>query len=212
MTSDNYQHLLLVFAAYVVAAGSPGPSSMRIMATAMSRGRPAALLLAAGVVTGSVFWGTMAATGLAAILARYASVLVVLKVLGGLYLLYLAYKAGRSALSNHAVAATAAVEAREASAGAFYRAGLLIHLSNPKSILGWIAIVTIGIGPNAAPGTVFVILAGCAVLSVIIFGGYALLFSTAPMVNAYRRTRRWLDGLLAVCFAYAGVRLLQWQT
>lgn len=207
MTADGINHLFLVFAAYIVAAGSPGPSNMRIMGTAMHRGRRAALILAAGVVTGSVFWGAMAATGLAAILARYAGILAVLKLLGGLYLLYLAFKAGRSALNRDEWQPGNDGEA--SSAISLYRAGLLIHLANPKSVLGWIALVTLGMGPEAAPATVFIILAGCAALSVIIFGGYALLFSTRPMVRAYRGARRWLEGFLSAFFAFAGFRLLQ---
>lgn len=78
----NLSHLLLVYAAYVIAAGSPGPSTMRIMGTAMHQGRQAAFALAAGVVTGSVFWGVMAATGVSALFASYAKALVVLKILG----------------------------------------------------------------------------------------------------------------------------------
>lgn len=84
---NNLNHLLIVYMAYVVAAGSPGPSTMRIMGTAMQQGRQAALALSAGVVTGSIFWGIMAATGISALLASYAQALVILKVLGGCYLL-----------------------------------------------------------------------------------------------------------------------------
>ena len=45
-------------------------------------------------------------------------------------------------------------------------------------------------------------------LSVTIFCGYAVVFSTAPMVRLYRRARRWIEGVLAVFFGFAGLRLL----
>lgn len=210
MTPSLHQ-LLLVFAAYVIAAGSPGPSNMRIMGVAMHQGREAALMLAAGVVTGSMFWGLMAATGISAILTRYAEALIILKIFGGLYLLFLAIKAGRAALVSDEVAArTTPVEA--ASSGfSLYRRGLLMHLANPKSVLAWIALVTLGLGPGATWHTVVAILSGCAVLSVVVFCGYALLFSTAPMVRLYRRARRWIEGVLAVFFGFAGLRLLLWR-
>ncbi|MCY1269883.1 hypothetical protein D9M70_183950 [compost metagenome] len=51
----DLHHLLLVFTAYIVGAASPGPSNMRIMGVAMNQGRRPALLLAAGVVSGSFF-------------------------------------------------------------------------------------------------------------------------------------------------------------
>ncbi|WP_256221041.1 MULTISPECIES: LysE family translocator [unclassified Pseudomonas] len=100
--SFDLHHLLLVFTAYIVGAASPGPSNMRIMGVAMHQGRKPALVLAAGVISGSFFWGSMAATGVSAILAQYAQALVVLKIAGGMYLFYLAIKAGRSAITSNA--------------------------------------------------------------------------------------------------------------
>jgi threonine efflux protein len=206
---SQFHQLLLVYMAYAIAAGSPGPSNMRIMGVAMHQGRQAALMLAAGVVTGSIFWGMMAATGISALLTRYAEALIVLKIFGGLYLLFLAIKAGRSALtSDDQAAARAGVSAAAMSSSALYRRGLLMHLGNPKSVLAWIALVTLGLGPEASWPDVAAILGGCAVLSVTIFCGYAIVFSTAPMVRLYRRARRWIEGVLALVFGLAGLRLL----
>src|SRR5829696_3693658 len=84
----SLHHLELVFSAYIIAAGSPGPSTMRIIGVAMDQGRRAGLSLAAGVVTGSIFWGLMAATGVSAILMRYPQALIALKIFGGFYLLF----------------------------------------------------------------------------------------------------------------------------
>ncbi|TKB30160.1 MAG: LysE family translocator, partial [Mesorhizobium sp.] len=52
------------------------------------------------------------------------------------------------------------------------------------------------------------ILGGCAVLSVTIFCGYVIVFSTPPMVALYRRCRRWIESLLAMFFVFAGLRML----
>ncbi|AZF05351.1 L-lysine permease [Pseudomonas sp. R5-89-07] len=68
--------------------------------------------------------------------------------------------------------------------------------------------MTLGLGPQATPETVVTILAGCAVLSVSIFCGYAIAFSTAPMILGYRRARRWIEGTLALVFGAAGFKLL----
>lgn len=211
--SGELHHLLIVYTAYVIAAGSPGPSNMRIMGVAMHNGRRAALFLAAGVVSGSIFWGAMAATGVSAVLTRYAEALIVLKIFGGLYLLYLAVKAGRAALAAEApAAAQTGPNGAPLSDAELYRRGLLMHLSNPKSILAWIALVTLGLGPDSSWHTLAAILGGCAVLSVTIFCGYAILFSTAPMVRLYRRARRGIEGVLALFFGLAGLRLLLART
>ncbi|WP_426129283.1 LysE family translocator [Pararhizobium sp. PWRC1-1] len=206
--SADFQQLLTVYAAYVIAAGSPGPSNMRIMGVAMAQGRSAALTLALGVVSGSIFWGLMASTGISALLTTYAGALTVLQIFGGFYLLYLAFKAARSALTSNEKLSPNTLGAEGVTRGALYRRGLLMHLANPKSVLAWIALVTLGIGPSASWETVAIILAGCAVLSATIFCGYAIVFSTSTMVALYRRSRRWIEGLLTVFFVFAGLRML----
>ncbi|MNR59128.1 hypothetical protein D3C85_1803170 [compost metagenome] len=45
-------------------------------------------------------------------------------------------------------------------------------------------------------------------LSITIFCGYAIVFSTAPMVRGYRKARRWIEGTLATVFGAAGFKLL----
>lgn len=198
-------HLLLVYAAYLLAVASPGPSTLAIMGVAMRQGRPAAVALALGVVTGSMIWAALAAAGLSTILTGYAQVLTVIKIAGGIYLLHLAWKSARSALSAGNPPARDGVPAGR---GALYRRGVLLHLTNPKSILGWIAILSLGLGPQSAPQVLPVILAGCGALGLAVFLGYALVFSTAVMGRAYRRARRWIEGALALAFGSAGLRLL----
>jgi threonine/homoserine/homoserine lactone efflux protein len=181
---------------------------MRIMGVAMERGRRSALFMAAGVISGSFFWGSMAATGVSALLTQYAQALVILKIFGGLYLLFLAFKATKSALTSDDKLRLQPDAGRAISGIGLYRRGLIMHLMNPKSVLAWIATMTLGLGPNATPATVVLILAGCFALSVTIFAGYALIFSTAPMIRIYGRARRWIEGTLAFVYGAAGVKLL----
>ncbi|MBT9247536.1 LysE family translocator [Gemmobacter fulvus] len=205
MQPDPFHPLMLVYLTYLVAVASPGPSTMAIMGVAMRQGRAAAVALALGVMTGSLIWAGLAAVGISALLARFAGALYAIKIAGGLYLLYFAWKSAKSALT---------AEARQIQTGpamtrgALYVRGVLLHLSNPKSILGWIAILSLGLRPDAAGYTLAAILGGCAVLGVVVFVGYALVFSTAVMGRAYLRTRRWVEGTLALLFGYAGIRLL----
>ncbi|WP_040068992.1 LysE family translocator [Pseudomonas batumici] len=210
--SADFHHLLLVFTVYVIGAASPGPSNMRIMGVAMQQGRQAALCLAAGVVSGSLFWGSLAATGISAVLAEYAKALIVMKVFGGAYLLFLGFKAARSALKTDERLETGAIQSPKITGFKLYQRGLLMHLTNPKALLGWVATMTLGLGPEASQSTVSFILAGCAVLSITIFCGYAIVFSTAPMIRAYRRARRWVEGSLAMVFGAAGLKLLLTRT
>ena len=83
-----------------------------------------------------------------------------------------------------------------------------MHLANPKAVLAWIALVTLGLGAEPSWHDVATILAGCAILSVMIFTGYAVVLSTEPMIRLYRRARRGIEGVLAAFFGFAGLRLL----
>lgn len=200
--------IMLAFGSYILAAASPGPSNMAIMGVAMRDGRSHALVLASGVMTGSLFWAFLAATGICALLAAYAQALFIIKAAGGVYLLYLAMRAGKAAMaSTHDSAET--VAGREARRYLpLYRQGVLMHIGNPKAIMSWMAIMSLGLREDAPAGTLPAIIGGCALLGIIIFGGYAIVFSTARMIAGYARLRRWIQGLFSTLFAVAGLKLL----
>ena len=199
--------LILIYTTYFVATASPGPSNMAIMGTAMKKGRGAALALAAGVTGGSMLWALLAACGVLTVLSTFAQLLIVLKVGGGLYLLWLAFKAGKSAL-RRTDTAEFANSTESVAFGKLFRQGILMHIGNPKAILTWVAIMSVALKPDAAASTLPMIISGCAAICVVVFCGYAVLFSTAMMAAFYRRIRRALDALLACCFAVAGLKLV----
>ena len=131
-------------AAYLIATISPGPATLAIMATSARHGRKAGLQLACGVVCGSLFWGLCAAFGLATMMAQFADLFFAIKILGGLYLLWLAVKSFRSAFSQQS-----ASNMPVPSKGKYVLQGLAIHLTNPKAVLAWVAILSIGVQQGA---------------------------------------------------------------
>jgi threonine/homoserine/homoserine lactone efflux protein len=151
-----------------------------------------------------MFWAKVAALGVSAALIAYSQFILAIKIFGGLYLLWLAFKSGRSAL---ATAATSVMKPEQTQTmTSVYARGAMLHLTNPKAILVWVSIVALSSnGTGSAPGAV---MAGCAVIGCLVFGGYALLFSTDSARRMYVRARRALEGCLAVLFGIAGIRLL----
>lgn len=206
----HIEPLVPVYLAYLLATASPGPSNMAIMGAAMTAGRIPALCLAAGVISGSMFWAMMAAIGMATLLASYVQALTAIKIAGGLYLIYLAWKSTRVALTQKPSGVMAGDNGQPSTPGfgALYLRGLMLHLTNPKAILAWIAIMSLGLSDERHAATSLTIILGCAVLGVLVFGGYAIAFSTHSMVSLYSRSRRWIEAALAVFFAFAGIRLL----
>lgn len=199
--------LLFVYAAFAIAVGSPGPSNMAIMGISMERGRTAGLTLALGVTTGSLTWGILAAAGVTALIAAHAGMLFFIKVAGGLYLLYLAWRSARSAMRRGDVPESAASTGK-LNLRRIYLRGYLMHITNPKAILGWTAIIALGLKPDMPPAVVLALLAGCGMISLTLNCSYALAFSSQPMVRGYRRARRYIEGVLAGVFTFAGFKLL----
>jgi len=200
--------LLPVYAAYFLGTASPGPSNLAIMGLAMRQGRLPALTLAAGVITGSLFWALIVATGISSLLLAYAHALIAIKVAGGCYLLYMAFKAAKGARRKGEAEIpdpkiSAVVPLRK-----YYLRGLFLHLANPKAILVWLAIISLGIHADASPWVLPFIVGGCACIGVVVFSSYALLFSTPTLSRAYLKSRRGIEGFFALFFTIAGIKLL----
>ena len=199
--------ILLAYSAFLLAIASPGPNILAVIGTSMSVNRGSGMALAMGVATGSFTWALLTVFGLSAILATYASALLVIKLFGGLYLLWLAYKSFKSALARHDIEAKELAGGRRTPMGYFQR-GYIIQMTNPKAALAWIAIISLGLQEGAPLWVGAVIVLGTFALSVIIHLFYAVAFSTPVMVRLYGKARRVIQGVLGTFFAFAGLRLL----
>ena len=203
MTTDiNFPLILL---AALLATGSPGPSTLAIAGTAMGQGRAQALALVAGIVCGSWFWSIAAALGLGTLMQTNAWVFQVLRYLGAAYLLYLAFRSARNALTSDPARLSSVAAGNYRSA---YAKGLAMHLTNPKAILFFGALFSVGIPASATPLGIASVVLAVGLQSLCVFSAYALLFSNARVVGVYLRLRRWFEGAFALGFGLAGLSLL----
>lgn len=187
---------VIAYTAFSIGAASPGPSNLAIMATAMAHGRRNAIALAAGVVSGSFLWGLLAAFGLASLMRSYSAALVVMKIVGGIYLLWLSWKAARAVYSGKPQPAGAEA-LRQTSYLRTYIRGAALHVSNPKAILVWLSIVSLGLPQNANSFDALVVVVGCGVLGILIFGSYAVAFSLSAARRMYRAIHRPFNAALS---------------
>ena len=114
----------------------------------MRHGRRASVIYGLGLSVALVFWGILAATGMGAVLQASAPVLIGLKLFGGGYLLWLAWQSGRSALQRDMV------DKVEIRAGRWFWRGVILNLSNPKSVVAWMAALSVGLAPGAGVASV----------------------------------------------------------
>ena len=123
MEEINY---LLIAIAALVSIASPGPATLAIMGMSMKQGRKYGLVLALGILTGSLFWSTAAAFGLGAIMQANAWVFEVLRYTGAMYLIYLSYRSLRSAMTPAKTVVTST------SAGGFVAAYSCLLYTSPS--------------------------------------------------------------------------------
>ncbi|PRX11835.1 UNVERIFIED_ORG: threonine/homoserine/homoserine lactone efflux protein [Martelella mediterranea] len=194
--------LLPIALAFLIVAVSPGPANIATATLAMRSGRRVAMVFGAGLAVGLSFWGVVAATGMGALLQGSVYFLTGLKILGGAYLLYLAVQSARAAVHG-----TVAVERFAGPGGHWFRRGLLLNLSNPKAVLAWMAVLSVGAeggGHNMITATLV-----CMLIGLANYMFYAVAFSLSGVMAGYRRFSRAIEGAVAGLFATAGFGLLR---
>lgn len=189
--------------AFFVAAAAPGPATLALATVSMRAGRRSGLAFGAGLSLGLAVWGVVAATGLGALLQASSHALSALKLLGGAYLLWLAFTSARAASRSRGTPSDVGDTRRG------FRRGLLLNLSNPKAVLAWMAVLALGLGDGNAIDAVALATGLCMALGLLIYTGYAVVFSTPRAMAIYRRAQRGIEAAAAGLFALAGVGLIR---
>lgn len=198
-------NLPFILAAALLATGSPGPATLAIAGASMQSGRRYGLALASGVTTGSLIWSVSAAFGLGAVMLANIWLFELIRYGGAGYLLFLAFRSAKSALTPGQAEPKGLAYASMRRA---YGKGLALHLTNPKAILFFGSLYAVGVPPQSTPAMLATVILAVALQSAVVFHGYALLFSSRPLVGGYMRLRRWFEGVFAIAFGAAGLKIL----
>ncbi|MEO1912028.1 MAG: LysE family transporter [Paracoccus sp. (in: a-proteobacteria)] len=196
-------NLLLVLLAAFVASASPWPATLAIAGTSMVFGRSSGLPIASGITVGSLTWSVAAALGLGTIMLANVWLFEMIRYGGAAYLIYLAYQSARSALSRNDVP----MKSMTGNPSTLFAKGPMLHITNPKSILFFGSLYSMAIPAGTPIGEPVVVIAAVGIQSIVIFHGYALLFSSKTIARLYRRVRRVFKGLFAVGFGAAGIKI-----
>lgn len=201
--------IFLSCATYAIAAISPGPAMMATMGAAMESGRKAGVLLGFGIVASSMFWGLLSVFGLSALLISYPNALGLIQIFGCVYLLYLAYKTLRSVSSKRELKISTNSLSKKDELS-FFLHGCALNITNPKAIITWIAIISLGLTPDSPLWVVFAVIGGTMIFAFIFYTAIAVVFSTEKMVNFYSMAWRWIDAFMGLFFIYAACALLMY--
>ncbi|WP_311567862.1 LysE family translocator [Photobacterium arenosum] len=171
---EEINYLLIIVSAFAAIA-SPGPATLAIAGASMKHGRYLGLSLAAGVLTGSLLWSAFAAFGLAALMHTNVWLFETLRYCGALYLLYLAWKSLRSAFQS---ASLELPDSQISTVKGNYVKGLLIHLTNPKAVLFFGALYSMGVPAAAGSADLISVILVVGVVSSSVFSGLRSAFFT----------------------------------
>jgi len=154
-----------------------------------------------------LIWAVAVAYGLGSVFSSYPVSLILLKFIGGLYLLYLASNALRSVISVDRGSSINADHNHLSNAGRWKR-GIFVVLTNPKAALMWSAVATIlhGAALETWQVALFGPIAACS--GFLIYGTYAILFSSGTAGNIYKRFTRWVEAAFSASFGALGLKLI----
>ena len=189
-----------------LAQASPGPNMLAVAGAALGRGRRAGLMTVAGIASGMLVWALAVALGLGAVVALFPAALSAMKILGGAYLLWIALKALRAAWRGGETSVDA--DERPRSGLAAWRRGLFVVLTNPKAMLMWTAVGTFLFGSGLSTLQVALFGPVAMVSASLIYGAYAVLFSTGVAARTYARFTRAIEAGLAAAFGALGGALV----
>lgn len=208
MNTYSYNLLELApFLIYFLGVLSPGPANLAIVQVALEKGKEEAIRLSLGVVTGSIFWGIFTFTGLIQIMQRFPFIVILLSLCGAVYMLWLAYINLSKFMSYKESRLT---DNSSKSQTNYFIRGLMIHLTNPKAFLVWATILISSIGVDGNPRLPFYfVLILCAVIGIVVFSGYALLFSYRKIYAVYEKYSRYTHLVISLLFVIISIQLLR---
>lgn len=187
----------LAFATVLVLI--PGPDFAVVTKNSLAFGRRRGRACAVGVTTSNALQGTIAASGLSAVIVRAQPVFQVIKWAGVAYLAVLGLQAVRSAIRGEyrpfdAGADGGGAGGRRAGALAGWRQGFLSNITNPKVIVFYLAVLPQFLTPGAGFGWFLAFAWTHALLGLAYLMLLAAGLDRARALWSRRGVRRALDG------------------
>lgn len=181
----------------------PGPNSLYVLRTGISRGMRTAYRGVAGVVLGDVLLIFLAWAGIATLIQASPHIFTAVRYLGALFLSWLGIKIIWSAFRQPALDASVPAVRKEN----YFMKAFMLSITNPKSILFYVSFFIQFVNPATAHSAAAFSLLG-AVLQLISLSWMTLLLLTGAALARWLGTRRRLvalanslTGLLFIGFA-----------
>jgi threonine/homoserine/homoserine lactone efflux protein len=197
----EWTHIAAFNLTLLAAIAAPGPALLYLRRTSMAHGRRAGIMAALGLAVMAAAWTLAALLGLQVFFDVFPWAQIAMKTTGGAYLIYIAISTWRGA--NTPLDAAPQVASHKHFIG-----GLLVNLSNPKSILFASAVIVAIFPLTLSLGEKTIILLNHLAVEVIVQPALAVLLSTMVVRTRYLNAKTTLDRIAATVMGGLGMRLL----
>jgi threonine/homoserine/homoserine lactone efflux protein len=188
---------------WLVAVATPGPNVILVSGAALDSSRREALLTVAGILCGTVVWGSAGFFGVGLLFRAAPWLYAGLKLLGGAYIVYL----GIRQLMKKADAAPALVAGGRGAGRRAFRRGLTTQLSNPKSG-AFVATIFAATLPQDAPlSTGLAAIATMVTISGLWYGALSWGLGLTRVKAVYLKSRRFVERAAGALFVVFGLEI-----
>jgi RhtB (resistance to homoserine/threonine) family protein len=195
--------LLSLVAVDLLAILSPGPSILLVSQTAVERSRWQAIVVGCGITLGSVFWASIALTGLAVLFELVPLLQTAIQVAGAAYLTYIGIRLWRAPATQAAQDAPVTHAAHRA-----LLRGFMTGFLNPKALAYFASIFVLIVPPDAPAWLALAAIAIVAADNLLVYCAAAALFSRPRIRQGYLALRRPIDRICGAIMVALGARLL----
>lgn len=193
-------HLIAFNLTLLAAILSPGPAMLYFIRTTLASGRMAGLYTVWGLGMMAATWTALAFLGLDAIFAVFPWAFIALKTIDALYLIWIAYQTWAHARAPMGDAPTPPMRA--------FLGGVLVNMSNPKSVLFAGAVIMVIFPQGMAFADKSIVVLNHLVIELIVGSALVLAFSTKHVSAGYLRAKPILDRIAASVLGFLGLKLL----
>lgn len=196
----DWTHFFAFNLALLAAWISPGPAMLVCLRASLRGGLREGALTGFGLALAAACWTLAALFGLDAVFALFPWAYGVLKIAGAAYLIYIAWTTWRDA---SAPLSEVTVPARRA-----IRTGLLVNLSNPKSMLFAAAVLVVIFPADMSMAARVAVAVNHVAFEVIAYGVLAYAVSSTGMAKPLLAAKATLERITATVLGGLGIRLL----
>ena len=194
------EHVIAFNITLLAAMASPGPALVVAIRTVLSAGGRAGMAIGCGLGIAAAGWTLASLVGLDAVFRLFPWSYMLVKIVGGLYLSYLAYGIWKAAPQPF-------VEA-EIPAGHAFCSGLLVNLSNPKSVLFAAAVLVAIFPPDMDVAHKLAIAGNHLGIELVFYAMLAATMSRQAIRTRYFAMKLYLDRFAAVVLQVLAVNVL----